>query len=130
MHRIAAVSLAACLAVGCADAGPPAVSGSVTVDGQPLAHGTIQFLPLAGDAPSEAARIEGGKFKTSLQPTKYRVQIYAPREANAAAKLDQNGPGGGPTVEETLPMRYNVQSGLTLEVTATRSDVKFDLKSR
>jgi hypothetical protein len=106
------------------------VSGEVTVDGQPLASGVMQFLPEAGDAPSEASRVADGKFSAKLQRTKYAVQIYAPREAKTAAKLDENGPGGGPTMEETLPPRYNLRSELKLDVTGPKNDVRFELKSR
>jgi hypothetical protein len=116
--------------LGCREAELPAVSGAVNVDGQPLAAGTMQFAPLEGDVPSEAARIKNGAFSTKLHRTKYKVQIYAPRESKVVAKLDEKGPGGGPTMEETLPPRYNVQSELTLEVTQPKSDVRFDLKSR
>jgi hypothetical protein len=120
----------ACVFVGCAKSDLVAINGTVTVDGQPLATGTIQFAPIAGDFPSEASRITSGSFSASLHRTKYKVEIYAPREAKIVAKLDERGPGGGPTMEETLPPRYNVQSGLTLDVSGPRSDVQFDLKTR
>ena len=118
------------LSGGCQQESLAVISGDVTVDGQPLAKGVIQFLPDAGDAPSEAARIADGKFSAKLQRTKYSVQIYAPREAKMVAKLDENGPGGGPTMEETLPPRYNVRSELKLEVPGPKGDVRFDLKGR
>lgn len=118
------------LLAGCGAEGLPEVGGTVTVDGQPLAAGLIQFLPEAGDAPSEACRVADGKFSAKLQRTKYSVQIYAPREAKTVAKLDVNGPGGGPTMEETLPARYNLRSELKLEVSGPTSDVRFELKSR
>lgn len=130
---VATLLLAAALGLsltGCGEEGLPLVAGTVTVDGQPLTSGVIQFLPNSGDAPSEASRIADGKFSAQLHRTSYAVQIYAPRESKTVAKLDANGPGGGPTMEETLPPRYNLRSELKLEVTGPKSDVQFDLKSR
>ena len=118
------------VAGGCGGENLPTVSGTVTVDGQPLKDGMMQLLPLEGDAPSEATKIQEGRFSLALAKTKYKVQIYAPRVSKVEAKLDVNGPGGGPTMEETLPPRYNVQSELTLDVSGPRSDVRFELKSR
>lgn len=69
----AALANCACccaLLAGCGAESLPAVSGTVTVDGQPLAAGTIQFLPDAGDVPSEAARIQDGKFSAKLHRTR------------------------------------------------------------
>jgi hypothetical protein len=115
---------------GCGNDAQPIVSGTVTVDGQPLATGTMHFSPLAGESSSAATRIVSGQFSVPLERTKYKVQIFAPKASKVEAKLDANGPGGGPTMEETLPPRFNVQSELTLDVTGPRSDVRFDLKRR
>jgi hypothetical protein len=128
--RLKWLLLFAALTLGCGPAKPPVISGSVTVDGQPLAEGTMQFIPSAGDATSAATKIQAGQFSVTLEPTKYQVQIYAPKIINEGAKLDVGGPGGGPTMQETLPPRYNLQSELTLEVTGDKSDVRFDLKTR
>jgi hypothetical protein len=126
-----AAFLAIALAVGgCASDEQPVVSGTVTVDGQPLAEGTMHFSPLAGGASSAGTRIKGGQFSVPLERAKYKVQIFAPKASKVEAKLDANGPGGGPTMEETLPPRYNVQSELTLDVTGPKSDVRYDLKGR
>jgi hypothetical protein len=109
--------------------GPVAVSGAVTVDGQPLREGSIRFAPADGGTTTQAAHIKDGKFTTLLYRTDYRVQISAPRP-KAPAGLDGKGPGGAPTVEELLPARYNSRSELTLTVAGARDDVRFALQSR
>jgi len=116
--------------VGCNKSDLSAVSGVVTLDGQPLKDGTIQFAPVDGKAPSQAAIIQDGKFTTKLHRTNYKVEIHATKLVDTGAKLDEKGPGGGPTAVELLPARYNVQSELTLKVDGPRSDARFDLKSR
>jgi hypothetical protein len=106
------------------------VSGHIVLDGQPLAEGTIHFAPTKGDAPTQAAVISRGDFSTELHKTDYKVQIFAPKPAKVVAKLDENGPGGGPRVEELLPPRYNIQSELTLSVTGPTKAANFDLRSK
>ena len=122
--------LVCCLTLGCNTSTLTPVSGSVTLDGQPLAEGTIHFAPVDGQSPSQAAVIKDGSYQSELHRTNYKVQIYSPKPAKTAAKLDENGPGGGPRVEELLPSRYNIQSELKLSVTGVSKAASFDLKSK
>lgn len=116
--------------VGCGGSGLTPVGGVVTVDEQPLADGTIHFAPADGSGPSQAAVIREGKYGMELVRTSYKVQIFAPKPAKVVAKLDENGPGGGPRMEEMLPQRYNIQSELTLKVTGPTKAANFELKSK
>jgi hypothetical protein len=127
--RVIAFSVVFVVVTGCGGSDLTPVSGTVTVDGQPIQQGSIQFAPVDGKAPSEAAAIEGGKFSASLHRTKYRVQIYAPK-VTKLAKTDEKGPSDATIVEELLPPRYNVRSELALDVAELTSDVRFDLKSK
>jgi len=81
-------------------------------------------------APTRAAVIKAGDFSTELHNTNYKVQIFAPKPSKVIAKLDENGPGGGPRVEELLPPRYNIQSELLLDVNGPTKSAKFELRSR
>ena len=119
-----------CLFASCGGSNLTPVSGIITLDGQPLAEGTIHFAPADGQSPSQAAVIREGKYSTELQRTKYKVQIFAPKPSKVVAKLDENGPGGGPRVEELLPPRYNIQSELTLTITAPTTAANFELRSK
>jgi hypothetical protein len=116
--------------VGCGGSGLTPVAGVVRLDGQPLAEGTIHFAPADGGGPSQAAVIREGQYSTELSPTNYKVQIFAPKPSKVVAKLDENGPGGGPRVEELLPQRYNVLSELTLNITGPTKAANFELKSK
>jgi|SRR5262245_48811484 len=127
-NLVAAGVLVVC--VGCSRSGLTPVGGVVIVDEQPLAEGTIHFAPADGKSPSQAAVIREGKYGTELARTKYKVQIFAPKPSKVVAKLDENGPGGGPRMEEMLPPRYNVQSELTLSVTGPTRSASFELKSK
>jgi hypothetical protein len=119
-----------CFLAGCGGSNLTAVSGTVTLDGQPLKEGSMHFAAADGQAPTQGAVIADGKFKTELHRTNYKVQIFAPKPSKVVAKLDENGPGGGPRVEELLPPRYNFQSELTLNVTAPTTTANFDLRSK
>ncbi|HMC10817.1 MAG TPA: hypothetical protein VKH44_05985 [Pirellulaceae bacterium] len=122
--------LVICLVSGCGKSSLTPVSGTVTLDGQPLKEGSMHFAAADGQAPTQGAVIADGKFNTELHRTNYKVQIFAPKPSKVVAKLDENGPGGGPRVEELLPPRYNYQSELTLNVTAPTTAANFDLKSK
>lgn len=122
--------LVCCPFSGCGGSNLAPVSGTVTFDGQPLKEASIRFVPADGKAPTEAAMIRDGKFGAQLQRTTYKVQINASKLVDTGAKLDEKGPGGGPTAVEILPARYNVQSELTLSVTGPIRDARFELKSR
>ena len=126
----AAVGVLVVFVVGCVGSGLAPVAGTVMVDGQPLAEGTMHFAPADGSGPSQAAVIRDGKYTAELVRTNYKVQIFAPKAAKVVAKLDENGPGGGPRMEELLPPRYNVQSELTLNVTGPTRAANFELKSK
>src|SRR5205814_6718966 len=131
LFLIAGAIAAACYVLaGCGGPGLTAVSGVVSLDGQPLKEGSIHFAPADGKAPSQAAMIGEGKFSTQLHRTNYKVQIFAPKPAKVIAKLDEKGPGGGPTVEELLPPRYNFQSELTLNVANPTTAANFELRSK
>src|SRR5690242_13546834 len=112
MQKRAAVGALVFFVIGCGGSGLTPVSGVVTLDGQPLAEGTMHFAPVDGSGPSQATVIRDGKYSTELQRTKYKLRIFAPKPSKVVAKLDENGPGGGPRMEELLPPRYNINSEL------------------
>src|SRR6185295_12839166 len=63
---------------GCAPAPKTGkVSGQVTLDGQPLKEGRVQFIPVAGDTGTAGAIITDGKFSIDVPITKMRVEINA-----------------------------------------------------
>jgi hypothetical protein len=136
-----AVGLAA---AGCSGSGDDLprepVSGTVTMDGQPLIDGVIQFNP-AGEATAGATQvpgggpIKGGQFsiprESGLVPGNYNVAI------NAAEKRDRTKPaqvGGGKATElakELIPARYNTMTELKAEIKkGVPNEFKFALESK
>jgi hypothetical protein len=109
-----------------------AVSGTVTMAGQPLEKGTIQFLPDGGDASKAiggGAPITAGSYAISaeegLPPGNYIVSISAP-----AGGADQGGdPGSGAKLpKETIPSKYNTATTLKAQVKSGETNaINFEL---
>jgi hypothetical protein len=131
--------LAAGLAAGCAggdDLPREAISGTVTLDGQPLADGVIQFTPAGGSGQvSGGTQIQGGKYSIAreqgLVPGSYNVAI------NAATKSERTKPaqvGAGRAAElpkELIPAKYNSATELKAEVKkGGPHDFSFTLQSK
>lgn len=111
------------------------VSGSVTLDGDPLSGAWIEFRPAApGSVTAGGATIEGGRYEIprdqGLMPGPYRVVITkaAPPEGAApapatvavkkarAGKAAVAGPGPFGFARQLIPARYNVRSELNATV--------------
>lgn len=130
---VVAFCLAACCAVlvGCAKKPERgAVSGTVTLDGQPLKSGLIRFLPADGQTATADAQIADGKYTATVPPGDKKVTI----NSNKVTGKKEVYPGAvnGPTVDtvvEILPERYHVRTELTYTVTAGAQEKDFPLTS-
>lgn len=98
-----------------------AVSGTVTLDGQPLGGASIQFVPIDPNAPGgTSGEIEKGKFviEGDRGPVagSYRVMISS--RMGAAVDASQP-PGDAPAPKkDPIPPRYNTKTDLKAEVKA------------
>jgi hypothetical protein len=121
-----------------------AISGRVTVDGAPLARGTIAFRPTA-DLPTPAmVPVDGGSYSIpraqGLVPGSYEVSILASEDPVPAEKFDDppglatrkqteatdsiqrakrfGGASGktGASPNQRIPARYNTATTLSAEV--------------
>ena len=119
------------LATGCGK-GPAtvAVTGKVTLDGQPLASGTINFVPSDGATASAAGQITEGAYSVEMPPGKKRVQVSAMKVVGK--RQGYRGDPKSPVVDdvrEIIPPEYNASSTLTAEVDAGRRKHDFELKT-
>ena len=128
--------------LGCGTRDPldrQAVSGTVSLDGQPLDQGTIEFVPEAGGSGIlSGGLISGGEFAIpadkGLPPGTYTVRISSGDSNGAnAGGSDVALPGDLQDVQpaaERIPARYNVQSELTAEIVAGHNNrLSFELHS-
>lgn len=126
------------LITGCGKStdGRVAVSGEVTLDGQPLDRGSIEFHPKAAGGTMTGGTIENGTFTIAAEqgpkPGSYEVRVFA---ASGGAAADPNEPPGPESqakpATERIPARFNVKSELTAEVGPDGdAGMKFALESK
>jgi hypothetical protein len=101
------------------------VSGTVTLDGQSLAKGSITFLPV-GAGVAAGGMIEGGTYAIVRDdgpaPGSYKVEINA-TEPTGETIIDPVGNIEVPQVRNPVPARYNRNTELTAEISATEPNV-------
>ena len=124
-----AIVLAACAGlIGCGGPRQQQVSGTVTLDGQPVKSGHLRFSPTERTSSAEGL-IQQGKYTLRVAPGKYKVEIYSPRSRGKGKR--PAGPGADAEVfEETIPAHYNTRTDLTVEVTSDKKEYDFPLKSK
>jgi hypothetical protein len=117
----------ACLS-GCSGGAPIAVSGEVTLDGQPLKEGLIKFIPADGKATTADATIANGQFSANVPLGEKRVEIYAPKVVGKRRMMPESPEVD--IIEELIPERYNAKSELKMTVEKGAQSKKFELKSK
>lgn len=110
--------------IGCGPdtGGRVGVSGNVTLQGEPLESGTIQFVAADGSQMS-GATITAGKYDIpamqGLRPGKYTVRVSAVEEAtDAAPEAPGDSTVADATNRELIPAEFNVNSTLSTEITS------------
>jgi hypothetical protein len=120
---------------GCEPA--PSVTGTIMVDGEPLARGSIDFVPVDDKGAIADRRGTGGgatieegtyRIEKGLTPGRYRVEIQGIRET-ARKVLNPLLPAEYVHEEvAVVPPKYNEQSILFREVSAGSNSIDFDLE--
>jgi hypothetical protein len=122
MKRLLFIILFMCFA-GCASNNPQGripISGTVTLNGQPLKDGNIEFSSVAGSTPMmmTGVKIKDGKFETTaahgLIPSQtYTVKFFAMEEAAGEFELTPNG-DRIPKMKDVIPPKWGSQSKETI----------------
>ena len=120
--------------VGCGESNRAAVNGTVTLDGQPIEDGTINFIPTHDSAASAAwGPIKGGSYSIPAHegPTvgSSRVEIRWTRKTGKKIPAIAPAPKGSFTEEtrEAVPVRYNSQSELKRDLQKGENTLDFNL---
>jgi hypothetical protein len=130
VHWLIAVGAVSIVFAGCsADSGKGTVSGTVTLDGQPLKSGLIRFVPADGQTPTAEATITDGEFSAEVPVGEKQVSISAPKVVGKRPAYQAPNSPMIDIVEELLPARYNMTSELKLNVTGGRQTEDFKLES-
>ena len=137
-------TLSLCLLVAGCDSGPglAPVSGTVTMDGSPLAGAEVTFQPtFEGGSPSSAITDASGRYELKFTmkekgalPGEHIVRITMAEEEDA----DEGGVAGAGTTgeegdeepsDERIPARYNTESELKRTVEKKSNTFDFPLES-
>ncbi|MEW4564438.1 hypothetical protein AB1K70_18000 [Bremerella sp. JC770] len=115
------------------------VSGMVTVDGEPLDKGTIQFFPHGQTkGPLAGGRIEEGFYHLDADAGpavgEHLVRIAGKRRTGRMIKVppDQYAPEGSVVEEmvDIVPARYGENSDLVRDIAAPSTEINFELDSK
>ena len=122
---------------GCGGRSYAPVSGTVTLDGKPVAKAVVTFIPLPDPGSKEAGDSASGKTN---EKGEYTLQTYTPRGMKDGAQVGKHkvsisqqetrGEGDRSVTREKLPKKYNEQTTLTADVTAGGPPIDFPLTSR
>lgn len=136
--RFCGICLVIAACIGCGKKGPQraAVAGHVTLDGQPINEGVIQFLPFEGTIGPEAGGvITKGQYDIAQQrgPVvgKARVELRASKKTGRRVQ-DPTGRPGTLTDEykEMFPPDFNTNSALVREIKDDRNELDFDIRTK
>lgn len=132
--RLAATTMAAITLIGLVGCGSGSgvvpVSGTVTLDGEPLAGALVSFYP----------QEEGKRFSTGTTDASGHYELVYTNDQKGAATgkhtvkittatvQGEGGPARAP--KEKLPAKYNDASELTVDITSSSSSTNFDLQSK
>lgn len=111
-----------------------AISGKVTVDGEPMGMGVISFLPQEKGGRVSGGPISDGEYDVpepkGPNAGVHRVEIHWNKLTGKKIRdpFDKNGLID--EMMEGLPGKYHAKSELTAEVSPKQTNFDFDLKSR
>ncbi|WP_166820337.1 carboxypeptidase-like regulatory domain-containing protein [Thalassoroseus pseudoceratinae] len=133
MNRLPLIAIAlSFIAIGCgsSDDTPElgTVSGTVTLDGNPVPDAMVSFTPKEGGRPSSGKTDESGYYELQYSPSnngavpgKHQVRI-------TTATTVASDTGEDVEVAEKIPAQYNAETELIEEVEPGAQTIDFDLK--
>jgi hypothetical protein len=126
---IVALVVTGLIAVGCSQRGfeLAPVTGTVTMDGEPLPHALVRFLPQEGtvNRPSTGVTNMDGSYRL----------LYSAREEGAIVgpvnvEITTGDPEQPKLYPETIPSKYNIETTLKRDVASGENIFDFDLESK
>ncbi len=98
------------------------VTGKVTFDGQPVAHGEILFESADGQGQSDAAPITAGSYTAHVTHGEKKVSIKSTVESPEKAA------DGMPNFVELIPAKYNTATELKARISSShKNPLDFEL---
>lgn len=116
--------------MGCGGPTEGTVSGTVTLDGEPLKDGIIRFEPTDGKSNPVDAPVSNGKYLVRLVPGTAKVVIRANKVVGKTKMYDTPDSPTVDKVVELIDMPFNDASTLTLTVIAGPQTKDWEVKKR
>jgi hypothetical protein len=113
-----------------------AVTGTVTLDGAPIAAGSITFFPQGGTkGPAAGGTIENGQYSIAVAQGpivgRNRVEIRATRKTGRKVQAPMSDRGVlTDEIVEAAPARYNSQSALVAELKSGKNLLDYELTAK
>ena len=122
------------LFAGCNGSGRLPVQGEVSFDGEPIKYGHVQFTPISGtEGPTGGAEIRDGAYEVAsvrgLFKGSYRVELQAWKRSGGVSIDPATGERTkGGDLKQFLPLKYNDDSELTVEIESGQRTHNFHLE--
>lgn len=106
------------------------VSGKITIDGQPIPHGSITFVAADGGTPTGGGVIKDGAYTATVPPGK-KIVLVVGSKLVGKEPLYQNVPDSPmrEKYESVTPPAYNAQqlTPLKADITGPQEGLNFEL---
>ena len=126
LHFILPFAFLALAFVGCTDSPAGAkVTGTVLLDGQPLADATVTFYPVDGSRSSIGITDAQGKYTL-----RFSASVYGAVVGDHTVDIRMDTEEGDSEAVEKVPARYNTKTELKETLKSGSQVVNFDLKTK
>ncbi len=128
LARSALCAVWLCALAGCGERPAAEVTGTVTLDGEPIEMGTIVFAPAGGGSPV-GGQIRNGRYRLVAPQLPavgdYKVEVRSSQNSNRPP-----APGAKPAPAEAVAARFNTNTELRARVGPVGSDLNFRVSSK
>ena len=114
------------VASGCAEMTVAPVSGTITLDGEPLQRASVMFQPQAGGRPSSGLTDENGFYRLGYSMTEEGAEV-GPCTVKISTALE-TGDYGSKLAKELVPKRY-LREPVVVEVEPKSNTIDIELTS-
>ena len=120
-----------CFLPGCFDDSNMAtVSGTITVDGNPVDRGSIAFITVDGMAPMTGAEISDGKYSCEVPLTETKVEIRVPTVVGKKKLYDTPDSPEQEVLAELLPGKFNEKTELRYTAESGKQEKNWELLTK
>ena len=125
-----AMAVLCAVGVGCGRSDMAEVTGTVTLDGQPLPDAFLEFAPTGGKGSTSTGRTDqAGEYELMFSRDTAGAFLGEHRVRISTREITTNAQQREVWLPEKVPARYNTQTELKREVEPGANRFDFDLKS-